>query len=302
MLTQEDDVEIHALAAAGLVGVGDRRHTGRDRKTVRKYLGAAPRRSASRRRVAWSRFATTWTRGWTDDAHMDATVLAPRARRARVRSVLSDVWAASCGGWSLRPVCLVVPAPAGTAVTVEIEHPSRARRSSGTGSSCPRRPGASRRSCWSARCRTRAVVRGVFCEQMTFGASRRGDAPGAAPAGRHAASLADRSDGHDRDPGHRPVDRRRPRRRPSTTASRSTVCPPRRAQRKGVVENAIKYVTRSWWRPRPVASDGPRRRLDLDRWSARRSPTARERHGSTVGAARPPRSRCGRCRRRPTPR
>lgn len=33
MLTEEDDVEIHAVARRGLVGVCDRRHTGRGRKT-----------------------------------------------------------------------------------------------------------------------------------------------------------------------------------------------------------------------------------------------------------------------------
>ena len=34
------------------------------------------------------------------------------------------------------------------------------------------------------------------------------------------------------------------------------VCPPRRPQRKGVVEKAIQYVTRSWWQTAPVASLG----------------------------------------------
>jgi transposase len=45
MLTQEDDVEIHALAARGWSVSAIARHTGRDRKTVRRYLkgeGAAP--------------------------------------------------------------------------------------------------------------------------------------------------------------------------------------------------------------------------------------------------------------------
>jgi transposase len=38
MLTQEDDVEIHALARRGWSVSAIARHTGRDRKTVRKYL------------------------------------------------------------------------------------------------------------------------------------------------------------------------------------------------------------------------------------------------------------------------
>src|SRR3954467_5000708 len=45
MLTQEDDVEIHALAARGWSVSAIARHTGRDRKTVRKYLSSErPRR------------------------------------------------------------------------------------------------------------------------------------------------------------------------------------------------------------------------------------------------------------------
>ena len=38
MLTQEDDVEIHALARRGWSKSAIARHTGRDRKTIRKYL------------------------------------------------------------------------------------------------------------------------------------------------------------------------------------------------------------------------------------------------------------------------
>ena len=38
MLTQEDDVEIHALARRGWSKSAIARHTGRDRKTIAKYL------------------------------------------------------------------------------------------------------------------------------------------------------------------------------------------------------------------------------------------------------------------------
>jgi hypothetical protein len=43
------------------------------------------------------------------------------------------------------------------------------------------------------------------------------------------------------------------------------VCPPRRAQRKGVVEAAIRYLTRSWWRTMRAATLGDAQR-DFDRW------------------------------------
>ena len=62
MLTEEDDVEIHALARRGWSVSAIARHTGRDRKTIAKYLaGKGP--SGSRRRVVLSRIARTWRRG-----------------------------------------------------------------------------------------------------------------------------------------------------------------------------------------------------------------------------------------------
>ena len=44
------------------------------------------------------------------------------------------------------------------------------------------------------------------------------------------------------------------------------VCPPRRPQRNGVVEKAIQYVTRSWWRTAPVSTLG-HAQADVDRWA-----------------------------------
>ena len=58
MLTQEDDVEIHALARRGWSKSAIARHTGRDRKTIAKYL-AGRGRLGSRRRAVLSRIART---------------------------------------------------------------------------------------------------------------------------------------------------------------------------------------------------------------------------------------------------
>ncbi len=41
MLTQEQDVEIHALRERGWTVSETARHTGRDRKTIRVYLAGA---------------------------------------------------------------------------------------------------------------------------------------------------------------------------------------------------------------------------------------------------------------------
>jgi hypothetical protein len=58
------------------------------------------------------------------------------------------------------------------------------------------------------------------------------------------------------------------------------VCPPKRPQRKGVVEKAIQYVTRSWWRTAPVSSLG-QAQADLDRWAVAIA-DRRKRDGSTI--------------------
>jgi len=49
MLTEEDDVEIHALARRGWSVSAIARHTGRDRKTVSKYLAGPHVRSPTGR-------------------------------------------------------------------------------------------------------------------------------------------------------------------------------------------------------------------------------------------------------------
>ena len=76
MLTKEDDVEIHALAARGWTKAAIARHTGRDRKTIQKYLarpvgragqGAGAELLEPFRGYVEARFV--------DDPHVDATVL-----------------------------------------------------------------------------------------------------------------------------------------------------------------------------------------------------------------------------------
>jgi hypothetical protein len=60
------------------------------------------------------------------------------------------------------------------------------------------------------------------------------------------------------------------------------VCPPRRAQRKGVVEAAVKYTTKSWWRTAAVTSSAEAQQ-SLDQWSVEVA-DQRRRLGGTVGA------------------
>ena len=74
MLTQEDDVEIHALARRRWSVSAIARHSGRDRKTVAKYVaGKAPVRA--RAPSCLEPFRPYLEARFNDDAHVLATVL-----------------------------------------------------------------------------------------------------------------------------------------------------------------------------------------------------------------------------------
>ena len=280
MLTREDDVEIHALAARGWSVSAISRHTGRDRKTVRRYLageGAGQRRD--RAASCLEPFRAYIQARFTDDPHMDATVLHRELVAAGFdRSYPTLV--RELRRLQLRPVCLVCEHRRGDAVTIEIEHP----------------PGEEIQWDWLELDVTpwgepafvlvgalshSGRFRAVLCEQMTFGhlaaAMHRvlaalGGTPRVWRTDRMATIVIPGTD-------RLTVDAAQAAKHYETEI---TVCPPRRAQRKGVVEAAIKYLTRSWWRSAAVQTMGEAQR-SLDRWSVEVADQRRER-GGTVGA------------------
>lgn len=77
MLTQEEDVEIHALRKQGWSISAIARHTGHDRKTVRAHLGGE--REAGVREPAevdtFDRFEPYVRQRLSDDRHVWATAL-----------------------------------------------------------------------------------------------------------------------------------------------------------------------------------------------------------------------------------
>jgi transposase len=265
MLTREDDVEIHALAARGWSVSAISRHTGRDRKTIRRYLagdGASQRRE--RAPSCLEPFRAYIQARFVDDPHMDATVLFRELVDAGFdRSYPTLV--RELRRLQLRPVCLVCQHRRGRAVTVEIDHP----------------PGEEIQWDWLELDVTpwgepafvlvgalshSGRFRGVFCEQMTFGhlaeAMHRvlvglGGTPRVWRTDRMATIVIAGTD-------RLTVDAAQAAKHYGTEI---TVCPPRRAQRKGVVEAAIKYLTRSWWRSASVQTMGEAQH-SLDRWSA----------------------------------
>src|SRR6185437_10110599 len=154
MLTQEDDVEIHALAARGWSKAAIARHTGRDRKTVAKYLDRPAAERRDRAPSCIEPFRAYLEARFEDDPHVDTTVLHRELVDAGFdRSYPTLV--RELRRLELRPVCVVCQTGPGGRRRWR-SSTRRVRRSSGTGWSWTGRRGASLRSCWSARCRTRA--------------------------------------------------------------------------------------------------------------------------------------------------
>lgn len=262
MLTQEDEVEIHALAARGWSVSAIARHTGRDRKTVRKYLTAErPRRSPAPsclepyREYISARFA--------DDPHLQAKVL----HRELVDAGFGRAYTTLVGELrrlELRPICKDCRHRRGKAPTIEIAHP----------------PGEEIQWDWVEFHETpwgrpafvlvgalshSGRFRGVFCEQMTFGhlaeavhqvLAALGGTPRLWRTDRMATIVNPQTKRVTRDAcelaKHYGVE--------------LAICPPNRAQRKGVVERAIQYLTGSWWTSARISGPADAQR-DLDRWS-----------------------------------
>ena len=191
----------------------------------------------------------------------------------------------------LRPVCLVCEHRRGDAVTVEIEHP----------------PGEEIQRDWlelapddvpwgePAFVLVGALshsgrFRGAICEQMTFGhlaeAMHRvlvdlGGTPRVWRTDRMATIVVPGTD-------RLTIDAAQTAKHYGVEVA---VCSPRRAQRKGVVEAAIKYTTRSWWRTANVASMAEAQ-ASLDRWCVEVADVRKRPAGTVgqIGAAEPLRS------------
>jgi len=279
MLTQEDDVEIHAFARRGWSQSAIARHTGRDRKTIRKYLaGDGPGREAVP--SCLEPYRAYLEARFDDDPHVRASVLFgelgplgfDRSYPTLVREIRE---------LELRPVCQCCKA-GGVNVTVGLEHD----------------PGDELQFDWLELTETpwgekayvlvgvlshSGRVRGVFADGMTFahmiealdGVLRR--LGGTARSWRTDRMSTVVFPGTDR-------------LRPEAAAAAKhygvtvAVCPPLRPQRKGVVEKAVDYVTQSWWRAAPVSTPAEAQ-ADLDRWCVAVSDRRRRGRGTVAQLA-----------------
>jgi transposase len=278
MLTREDVVEIVALYRRGWSISAIARHTGRDRKTVRAWLRGERDREARRKPSPLEPLRAFVAQRLADDPHLDATVLLRELRPLGFDRSYPTL-TRELRRLGLRPVCEVCKR-GGHRLTIELEH----------------EPGEELQLDWlelaetpwgepahvlvgalSHSGRIRAVVSegedfahlaGALDELLRrFGGSARSwrtdrmatiVAPGSGRLRAEAAELAK----------HYGV----------TVA----ICPPRRAQRKGVVEAAIRYLQRSWWRSAEVATP-LQAQTSLDRWCLEVS-DQRRRDGLTVAA------------------
>lgn len=261
MLTREDVVEIVALHRRGWSISAIARHTGRDRKTVRAWLRGERVRERRRRPGPLEPYRSYVAQRLGDDPHLEASVLL-RELRPLGFDCSYPTLTRELRRLSLRPECPVCKR-GGHAVTVELAH----------------EPGEELQLDWLELGETpwgepahvlvgalshSGRIRAVFAEGEDFaqlaaaldetlrryGGTTRGwrvdrmaslVEPGSGRLRPEAAELAKHY---------------------GVTVS---VCPANRPQRKGVVEAAIRYVPRSWWRTARVAT-AAEAQASLDRW------------------------------------
>jgi transposase len=107
MLTQGEDVEVHALARRGWSVSAIARHLGRDRKTVRAYLTGQrqPGRRAAARPDPLVPFAAYLSARFADDPHIWATALA--RSQAGLRTPVPASWSgleSADGSWKCQMI------------------------------------------------------------------------------------------------------------------------------------------------------------------------------------------------------
>lgn len=280
MLTQEDDVEIHALRKKGWTISAIARHTGRDRKTVRAYLeGRGDRDTREARASCLDPYREFVQQRFVDDPHVPAAVLFDELVEANFdRSYPTLV--RELRRLQLRPVCTTCEHHKGNDPTVRIEHPAGEELQIDwlelydTPWGRPVYVLVGALSC-SGRFRT------AVCEQMTVGhvaqgihriVTGLGGTPRVWRVDRMATAVI---------PG---TDRLNPQfaQLAKHYGVNVAICPPRRAQRKGVVEKAIQYLTGRWWRT-TRATDPVQAQRSLDVWCEKIADRRKRPGGTTVG-------------------
>ena len=280
MLTQGDDVEVHALAARGWSISAIARHLGRDRRTVRAHL-AGDRRPGVRRRPVpdpLAPFVPYIAARLVDDPHLWLTTLQdelmPLGWGAGYQSLTRGV-----RRHRLRQRCEACAGVRGRD-TIEVDHPA----------------GAEIQWDWLER---RRAPWGGTAYVLLGSLSHSGRMRGVIVEAMDQAHLVEAIDGVLRRHGGTAREWRTDRLATVIVPGTSDVqpsfapvakhygaivrpCPPRRGNRKGVVEAAVRYLCGRWWRTL-TATTMEEAQASLDRFCATTA-DARPRGATTVGA------------------
>jgi transposase len=265
MLTQEEDVEIHALRKQGWSISAIARHVGHDRKTVRAYLAGARQVGVweGSEPDSFDRFEPYVRQRLSDDHGLWASTLFDEVKALGYdRSY--PTFTRKIRERGLRPRCEACDGVKGRA-TVVIEHPpgGEIQWDWDELGACPWDPDtevfllvgslshSSKSRGWLAYSMDQAhliegidqVLRRLGGTAKTWRVDRMSTVINPA-TGRLQASFA-------------PVAKH--------YGVKVVPCPPRRGNRKGVVEKNIHYVTQRWWRTL-AASNLAEAQVDLDRW------------------------------------
>lgn len=265
MITQEQDVEIHALKKQGWSISAIARHVGADRKTVRKYLTSERQVGVRQRSVEdpFDRIEPYVRQRFREDPHLRATVLF-----AEVQALpggydrVYQSFTRQVRDRGLRPHCEACAGVKGRP-HVDIEHP----------------PGEEVQWDWVELANTpwgepTSVLVGALSHSGRFRCwfSESMDQPHLIVG---MGQVLERLGGTAR---RWRVDRMATVIKPGTDQVQRSFapvakhygvgvdpCPPRRGNRKGVVEKAIDYLTQSWWRTARIGSPAEAQ-ASLDRW------------------------------------
>jgi transposase len=268
MLSREDDVEAHALRARGWSISAIARHLGKDRKTVRAYL-AGDRVAGERKAVGPDRFAEFvdyTTARLAEDPHLWATALFDEVTALGYDGAYPS-FTRALRARGLRPACEPCHPTAGRPVAI-IDHPA-GEETQWDWVELPDPPGH-----WDGYRGKAFLLVGALSH-----------------SGKWRGVLAESTDGpHLVDALHRVAERlgglTRVWRfdRMSTVANPHSgqlnatfaevakhygitvaLCPPRRGNRKGVVEKANHSAAQRWWRTLPddIETAGAQTRLDV---------------------------------------
>lgn len=276
MLSREDVVEIVALYRRGWSISAIARHTGRDRKTVRAWLHGEREHERRRKPSPLEPFRGFIAQRLADDPHLDATVLLRELRPLGFERSYPTL-TRELRRLGLRPACEVCKR-GGHRLTIELEH----------------EPGEELQLDWLELGET---PWGEPAHVLVGALSHSGRIRAVLSEGEDFAQLVTALDGVLRRLGGTArcwrTDRMTTIVEPGSGRLRAeaaelakhygvtvAVCPPRRAQRKGVVEAAIRYIERSWWRSAD-ASTPAAAQVSLDRWCVEVA-DERRRDGLTV--------------------